>query len=360
MFNIKHNLIIRIFNAQVQKQMILVLFCILNICCFDRQEHGITEPPIPVYTLHGTIRDMDSHEYLAGVEVYIHNHSIDRDYEIIALDTTDSEGRYEFTEIISPGWNDFIIRRDGYKIYEETLNTWYSDREYDVDLPKLLLSNRSLEAPYGRVGGICWKNSTTLSILDTWETVVEGLTARFQRIYERNMLTGNDHLVSASTFLEQMYYLGLAYDGANYWCFGGKNLCQLNSTTMEIRTTFDMEAGAGIDLTRYENTLYLTKYNQILKVIQFSPLKFEVYDLALQALGGVAHDGNKFWVTDTYHNFVYQLDDQFEVLNTFMAFEKGSYDNSLYAMRYIVFDFEGKLWIAQRANIFCFTIPNVN
>ena len=171
------------------------------------------------------------------------------------------------------------------------------------------------------------------------------------------MQTGNDHLVSASTFLDQMYYLGLAYDGANYWSFGGKNLCQLNSTTMEIRATYEIEIGAGIDLARIENYLYFSKYNQILKIIQFSPLHFEVYDIELQALGGVTHDGNTFWVSDTYHNFVYQLDDQFEVIRTYIAFEKNSYDQSLTGMRYIAFNIDGDLWIAQRAQIFCFTIP---
>ena len=83
--------------------IVIITFCILNICCWKKQQHDILAPKTPVYQVTGTVIGSCYHQpiqsavvSISGIVTYIGE---DTSTAILLVDTTTTIGRFEFNNI---------------------------------------------------------------------------------------------------------------------------------------------------------------------------------------------------------------------------------------------------------------------
>ncbi|MFQ6609105.1 MAG: carboxypeptidase-like regulatory domain-containing protein, partial [Fidelibacterota bacterium] len=187
---------------------------------WERQDIPIVPPPVPVYTLSGIVTDIDSGEPLEEIAVEIYNISTAvSDWDTTLYDTTDEDGIYSFTESVSPGYVTMYARRDNYQIYTKLLIQYWSDRQFDFQLPKVAVAESYYVGfPEGYVTGMCWKDISTLAIIDTWTTVLEsdGTEYPLRKIWESTNWGEFERISDDATVYNNREYRGLDFDGERY------------------------------------------------------------------------------------------------------------------------------------------------
>jgi hypothetical protein len=331
---------------------LLIINCFMFLVgCWGHQQHDITEPPVAVYTLSGVVKDIDSGLPLPGIEISIYNKSIDKDYEIRDKTVTDDSGRYQFVEEISPGSCILSAIRDGCTVLSKNLMIEYRDRTYDIELPKVLISEGIYDnLPEGHVTGICWKNASTLAIIDYWKTFYEGYEFAFSKIWELTISTGSYRLLSQDLF--SPFYHGLTYAFSYYWSLQGDSLYQLRGSDMEIQNKFKLTAA---DLSWDGQNLYAARGSKIYKIIDLEKGLHEEYLFNQSNLSGIAWDGIHFWATDKYYYFVYQFNRNLEIIGTYLAFDQNFPYRPIFS-EYIAFDSSKRLWMAVSDKLYYFKI----
>jgi len=177
-------------------------------------------PPVPVYTLNGVVTDIDSGEPLDGIAVMIDNISTAAsDWDTTLYDTTGEDGIYSFTESVSPGYVTMYAKRDDYQIYSKLLIQYWSDRQFDFQLPKVAVAESYyVDFPEGYVMGMCWKDTSTLAIIDTWTTILEGDGTEYplRKIWESTNWSEFERISDDATVYNNREYQGLDFDGERY------------------------------------------------------------------------------------------------------------------------------------------------
>jgi len=169
-----------------------LVFLIIFLNCWERQEHQTTVPEIPNYTLSGNITDIDSGEFLSGC--YVNLSAVQLIYADAAFDgaddTTDNAGAYEF-QGITPGQYDITIKRNLIDVLTKPIVVEHSDKIVNLELPKALIAYKKHE-PYPSITftGFCWIANQTLAAVGIWQEHADDLalwklvTGNFNRGFE--------------------------------------------------------------------------------------------------------------------------------------------------------------------------------
>jgi hypothetical protein len=161
-------------------------------------------------------------------------------------------------------------------------------------------------------------------------------------------------LLSASA--ESVLIKGLVFAWANYMSISGNDIYQLSANNMDVQATYTMEDFVGKDLTFDGSFLYLTASLKIVKILNLFLMETEFYPISVQTPGGIAWDGNSFWITDINQNILHKLDEQWAILQSFKLFTPSDHEQPIENLKYITFDYQKRLWISQESLIYCFNI----
>ncbi len=177
-------------------------------------------PPVPVYTLNGVVTDIDSGEPLEGIAVKIYNTSTAvSGWDTTLYDTTDEDGIYSFTEIVSPGFVTMYVYRDSKMVYSKFLVQQWYDRQFDFKVPKAAFAEKyGIVYPGSDIYGFCWKDSFTLAVIAKWTTILEGDGAEYplKKIWENSNWSGFERISDDDTVYNNREYRGLDFDGERY------------------------------------------------------------------------------------------------------------------------------------------------
>ncbi len=337
--------------------LLMLLFSTIVLTgCWEHQNKDVTRPPVAVYTLSGYVYDHTGGEPLANVGIAIHNISSDKDYyEIRDTTYTDSTGYYEFTEKVSPGQCIVKVRREGYLVFNKLLNMVYSDRAYDVKLPRLLLAAQSdIEPPYGEVAGICFKSSSTMAMIDKWETEIEGSTVILPVIYELHIDSNRYRLRYDPGGKRYAYaYSGIASGGSSYWMGSAAGIYKIRENDLSLTGSLEHSCN---DMTWDGSNLCFAKGQKISKVIDFDDGTVDEYIFNGHDMHGLAWDGAHYWATDTESTHLYRMDDSFAINGYFIVFMEGRTDNPLVA-KYLAIQGRNRLWLLSESVFYHVRLP---
>jgi hypothetical protein len=151
--------------------IVLVVFTayLLLAGCWQKQDHGVNAPTVPLYKLYGTVHDIDSGKILPNCNVFIEPKFDDLLYDWVPLEpsvVTDSAGYYELD--VTPGNYTIYAMRENCIAFEQKITIYHQDRLYLINLPKIEIT--SVAMPFASLQGLCIKPDGSLAIASTWQT----------------------------------------------------------------------------------------------------------------------------------------------------------------------------------------------
>lgn len=319
--------------------LFFIPLCLLSNSCWKQQNHAVTRPETPVYTLSGIVRDIDSKETLSGVKVFLD--SVDK------FTLTDSTGKYQFIKKVTVKDHGLTVERNGYKVFEKTIVMNYSDRNLDLEIPKVLTGTIAAYFVSEKKSGIYWNNNTLL-ILEYFKPT-EKNPFHYMSIY-----TGKDadnfkiHSNINETLSEDFSANGLVYCRGSYWFLMAGNfksvLYEINSAgKLNTKITLPFYVA---DITWDGNNFWVTSgRSKIIKLVNWG-YQTENYFVAGSGTHGIAWDGKYFWTTDINKNYICKYDSSFSIIATYKPFiDKKSFEQTNIAqLTHIAFDLNGNLW----------------
>jgi len=335
-----------------------LLFLIIFLNCWERQENQTTAPEIPYYTLSGNITDIDSGELLSGCYVNLSAVQLiytDAEFDG-ATDTTDNAGAFEFKGI-TPGQYNMIIKRDQVDVLTKAIVVEHADKIVNLESPKALIAYEKYEPnPSITFTGFCWIASQTLAAVGMWQEHADDValwklvTGDFNRGLEV-LGPGSDDPNPSSW--------GLTYL-VNYWTAGssttGPKIYALNSGNGYLQGETSVPFPIR-DLTSDGSHLWATV--SVGKIYQFSshPSVIEnEYDYHLGNPAGIAWDGEVIWVNDSHENLVFKYDENMNVRSTYcpVYIDYAKRQFTVNGIDYMAFDFGGNLWASDGYDLYVF------
>lgn len=332
-----------------KKITLILISSIVILCgCWKKQQHEITAPEIPVYTLSGSVFDMDSGENLSDIIVSLSPVDMIYDYDFSgAIDTSDAKGRFEFLEI-TPGSYQITCLRNSFAVVDEQIVLDHADKETAVALPKALVARNSYAPPeFPAFQGIAWKNSDTFAgvgqFRDNPDDPIHNALA------SGSFTVGFKKLGSARYTRDNPPFFALAYLGRFWTTDGSENKTRLWSIDpARGRVDGEIQVEFGLrDLTSDKRNLWAT--TSLGKIVKFGehPSKVEqTFDVEASQPYGIALADDGMWITDLSRNLVLKLDKNLKPMASFRPFgwDENTGIYTLSNLLYLAMDYSGNLW----------------
>jgi len=334
------------------------------LSCFNKQSHDLNAPEIPHYDVSGTARDIDSDAVLANCTIWLYADDLvysEVDFEC-AIDTTDSAGAFHF-EWITPGQYIFYAIRNGFYVLKENIVVDYQTRIKDLYLPKPLISTKFYSAAqFGKCWGMHWIEPNKLARIVFWEFVHwdDNRTTGF-RIDVGNFIDGFDVKGKKGLDPENPTFDGLTQFGY-YWAAGFQSRCLyvLNLENSSVQTQYKLKYHLE-DLTRSPTNVWATAVGGRILKFGANPSQLEEdYFFPDKNFSGIAHDQNRIWVGEEDDNYIIKLNVQMQPELTYRPFYVYVFRESyqlVTPLKYMSFDSNGHLWIANDEGYYLFEFP---
>lgn len=343
------------------KISLLLFVLVFWLNCWKKQGHEITAPKTPVYTVMGTVYDIDTKEAIKDIVVSLVPIVMLYDYDFSgATDTTDENGNYQF-EKITPGNYEIICLRNSYAVVNKKITVEHKDKEFAIHLPKALLS-RSSYGPkvFPAFQGICWKEVNIIAGTGVWKENPDDKP-------QNAVILGNygDRFYKFGRSKYTRYnpaFYALAYLGRFWTTNGDENHTILYSIDTargnvdgETVTTFGLR-----DITSDGKNLWATTHlSKIIKFGEHPSIVAEKYDVDVVQPYGIAWSESGIWISDFEENLILKLDEDMKVKTSYRPFAWNQVAGvfPLTNIKYLAFDFAGNLWANDGVNVYKFTMP---
>ena len=362
----RHSLCISVFVAFVVSS------------CWDRQKIPVVPAPVPVYTLSGTVTDMDSGEPVPGVVVEVFNSSTAyAGYDTTVYDTTDDLGYYEFPNVVSPGFVYFYAWRDSYRVFDKNLVMEWRDDTTDVAIPKAAVAEPyGVTLPEGNALGLVWKDDATLAIFDSWTTTPDGGGAdySFRKIWEST--NGGEFVRISDDSVEDndRMYKALGWDGEHYtavtdtfsieifsdqWELMEGKYYILDPGTQEIVSYLDMPVSSSEvkDISTHDGNVFLASGRMLVRWGLATQDTLVVDDPETDYTGITAEENMIYaYDIDPAKEFLLEMDHDFTTLKTYAVMLDDAPNQKLNISGYLALDGEGRLWTIASGEIYRVTL----
>ena len=346
--------------------------------CWDRQKIPVVPAPVPVYTLSGTVTDMDSGEPVPGVVVEVFNSSTAyAGYDTTVYDTTDDLGYYEFPDVVSPGFVYFYAWRDSYRVFDKNLVMEWRDDTTDVAIPKAAVAEPyGVTLPEGNALGLVWKDDATLAIFDSWTTTPDGGGAdhSFRKIWEST--NGGEFIRISDDSVEDndRMYKALGWDGEHYtavtdtfsieifsdqWELMEGKYYTLDPGTQEIVSYLDMPVSSSEvkDISTHNGNVFLASGRMLVRWGLATQDTLVVDDPETNYTGITAEENMIYaYDIDPAKKFLLEMDHDFTTLKTYAVMLDDAPNQKLNISGYLALDGEGRLWTIASGEIYRVTL----
>ena len=346
--------------------------------CWDRQKIPVVPAPVPVYTLSGTVTDMDSGEPVPGVVVEVFNSSTAyAGYDTTVYDTTDDLGYYEFPNVVSPGFVYFYAWRDSYRVFDKNLVMEWRDDTTDVAIPKAAVAEPyGVTLPEGNALGLVWKDDATLAIFDSWTTTPDGGGAdySFRKIWEST--NGGEFVRISDDSVEDndRMYKALGWDGEHYtavtdtfsieifsdqWELMEGKYYTLDPGTQEIVSYLDMPVSSSEvkDISTHDGNVFLASGRMLVRWGLATQDTLVVDDPETDYTGITAEENMIYaYDIDPAKEFLLEMDHDFTTLKTYAVMLDDAPNQKLNISGYLALDGEGRLWTIASGEIYRVTL----
>ena len=346
--------------------------------CWDRQKIPVVPAPVPVYTLSGTVTDMDSGEPVPGVVVEVFNSSTAyAGYDTTVYDTTDDLGYYEFPDVVSPGFVYFYAWRDSYRVFGKNLVMEWRDDTTDVAIPKAAVAEPyGVTLPEGNALGLVWKDDATLAIFDSWTTTPDGGGAdySFRKIWEST--NGGEFVRISDDSVEDndRMYKALGWDGEHYtavtdtfsieifsdqWELMEGKYYTLDPGTQEIVSYLDMPVSSSEvkDISTHDGNVFLASGRMLVRWGLATQDTLVVDDPETDYTGITAEEDLLYvYDNDPAKEFLLEMDHDFTTLKTYAVMLDDAPNQKLNISGYLALDSEGRLWTIASGEIYRVTL----
>ena len=346
--------------------------------CWDRQKIPVAPAPVPVYTLSGTVTDMDSGEPVPGVVVEVFNSSTAyAGYDTTVYDTTDDLGYYEFPNVVSPGFVYFYAWRDSYRVFEKNLVMEWRDDTTDVAIPKAAVAEPyGVTLPERNALGLVWKDDATLAIFDSWTTTPDGGGAdhSFRKIWEST--NGGEFIRISDDSVEDndRMYKALGWDGEHYtavtdtfsieifsdqWELMEGKYYILDPGTQEIVSYLDMPVSSSEvkDISTHDGNVFLASGRMLVRWGLATQDTLVVDDPETDYTGITAEENMIYaYDIDPAKEFLLEMDHDFTTLKTYAVMLDDAPNQKLNISGYLALDGEGRLWTIASGEIYRVTL----
>ena len=346
--------------------------------CWDRQKIPVVPAPVPVYTLSGTVTDMDSGEPVPGVVVEVFNSSTAyAGYDTTVYDTTDDLGYYEFPDVVSPGFVYFYAWRDSYRVFDKNLVMEWRDDTTDVAIPKAAVAEPyGVTLPERNALGLVWKDDATLAIFDSWTTTPDGGGAdhSFRKIWEST--NGGEFIRISDDSVEDndRMYKALGWDGEHYtavtdtfsieifsdqWELMEGKYYTLDPGTQEIVSYLDMPVSSSEvkDISTHDGNVFLASGRMLVRWGLATQDTLVVDDPETDYIGITAEENMIYaYDIDPAKEFLLEMDHDFTTLKTYAVMLDDAPNQKLNISGYLALDGEGRLWTIASGEIYRVTL----
>ena len=346
--------------------------------CWDRQKIPVVPAPVPVYTLSGTVTDMDSGEPVPGVVVEVFNSSTAyAGYDTTVYDTTDDLGYYEFPNVVSPGFVYFYAWRDSYRVFDKNLVMEWRDDTTDVAIPNAAVAEPyGVTLPEGNALGLVWKDDATLAIFDSWTTTPDGGGAdhSFRKIWEST--NGGEFIRISDDSVEDndRMYKALGWDGEHYtavtdtfsieifsdqWELMEGKYYTLDPGTQEIVSYLDMPVSSSEvkDISTHDGNVFLASGRMLVRWGLTTQDTLVVDDPETDYTGITAEENMIYaYDIDPAKEFLLEMDHDFTTLKTYAVMLDDAPNQKLNISGYLALDGEGRLWTIASGEIYRVTL----
>ena len=346
--------------------------------CWDRQKIPVVPAPVPVYTLSGTVTDMDSGEPVPGVVVEVFNSSTAyAGYDTTVYDTTDDLGYYEFPDVVSPGFVYFYAWRDSYRVFDKNLVMEWRDDTTDVAIPKAAVAEPyGVTLPERNALGLVWKDDATLAIFDSWTTTPDGGGAdhSFRKIWEST--NGGEFIRISDDSVEDndRMYKALGWDGEHYtavtdtfsieifsdqWELMEGKYYILDPGTQEIVSYLDMPVSSSEvkDISTHDGNVFLASGRMLVRWGLATQDTLVVDDPETDYTGITAEENMIYaYDIDPAKEFLLEMDHNFTTLKTYAVMLDDAPNQKLNISGYLALDGEGRLWTIASGEIYRVTL----
>ena len=346
--------------------------------CWDRQKIPVVPAPVPVYTLSGTVTDMDSGEPVPGVVVEVFNSSTAyAGYDTTVYDTTDDLGYYEFPDVVSPGFVYFYAWRDSYRVFDKNLVMEWRDDTTDVAIPKAAVAEPyGVTLPERNALGLVWKDDATLAIFDSWTTTPDGGGAdhSFRKIWEST--NGGEFIRISDDSVEDndRMYKALGWDGEHYtavtdtfsieifsdqWELMEGKYYTLDPGTQEIVSYLDMPVSSSEvkDISTHDGNVFLASGRMLVRWGLATQDTLVVDDPETDYTGITAEENMIYaYDIDPAKEFLLEMDHDFTTLKTYAVMLDDAPNQKLNISGYLALDGEGRLWTIASGEIYRVTL----
>ena len=346
--------------------------------CWDRQKIPVVPAPVPVYTLSGTVTDMDSGEPVPGVVVEVFNSSTAyAGYDTTVYDTTDDLGYYEFPDVVSPGFVYFYAWRDSYRVFDKNLVMEWRDDTTDVAIPNAAVAEPyGVTLPEGNALGLVWKDDATLAIFDSWTTTPDGGGAdySFRKIWEST--NGGEFIRISDDSVEDndRMYKALGWDGEHYtavtdtfsieifsdqWELMEGKYYTLDPGTQEIVSYLDMPVSSSEvkDISTHDGNVFLASGRMLVRWGLATQDTLVVDDPETDYTGITAEENMIYaYDIDPAKEFLLEMDHDFTTLKTYAVMLDDAPNQKLNISGYLALDGEGRLWTIASGEIYRVTL----
>jgi hypothetical protein len=191
------------------KQFIWLLIPgLIFLCCWKKQQHEITVPQTPVYSVSGTVLTSVNSMPLSDVTIHLSGKVkyLEEDSARVALFTamTDSNGQFVFPNVPGGFGYEFAASKDGYVTNEQEYVLSYENRNIgNLILDRLLMKKSSHNYSRYLLTGITVRDGGTLWLADSLRNCFIELNPDFS--------------IKGTTKQLSIKPVGLAYDGHAFW-----------------------------------------------------------------------------------------------------------------------------------------------
>jgi len=327
----------------MRRTFTLTCLVFLAAACWQRQDHTITNPEWPHYTLSGYTVDLDdTTQALPNTPVTLVSYKLLYEVDFITTTVQSDSGGYFQIDSVFPGAYIVTCQRDGYTVSGAKLFIAHEDRWYDLHLPKTMVSVEGyLMLDAGANPRIAWGHQG-LYVLGRHQIGSEGPSNPAILLLKREtglMVTQEHHPnpvpdAANMTFVEGLFYLGYM-------------------DTVTVLSALDFGAVATHKVNPYfrgaawaDSVFWTTLGNRLqvrgktLKTVAAS------YETQAEILGPLTHDGDHFWSYDTYRGLVLKLDPEGRILASYRSIDSETgrgievYD--------LDFQLPGRLWATDK------------
>ncbi|MCF7805343.1 MAG: carboxypeptidase-like regulatory domain-containing protein [Candidatus Marinimicrobia bacterium] len=288
--------------------------------CWDKQDHSITRPEVPRYTLTGSLVDMDdTAQPVASGRIIIR--PIDLHYEVspVAMESaSDSVGMFQIDSVV-PGNYIVELFRDGYKVAEREFSMNYESTSRIYGLPKPLVSTNIYPMNFLTSNPrISWSENTLY--------VFGEFVANFRRrlkIYFCELRSENDQINVTGQVDNRMPGADIFFNVGQYFYAG-------NSTTVKRYKKSTGELVEEITVTEpfsglaWDGTKFWSVHRSKLQYRGKDPATVTAeYDVDTGILSNLTAAGENFWTCNPTEDVLFKINRQGEILATYHPVEDG-------------------------------------